>query len=187
MTTCRLDELAGVLQSTLDRAQEEIDQQHAKRLSRVIKLNRQGEPEYLSWECRLPAGDGSERNLQLLQLPWASLTHSETLEISELSIEVAFRIGKTPSRKVEDSSFTVTPVNRKSSPKDTTHQLKLSVNRQKPWANVTIDGEDIEQFPIEQLTEQMEKKCKRQRRWAVLIILALLGLTAAAAFFLGYF
>ena len=190
MTTYRLDELAKALQSTFDVSREKIDKQQTERLSRVINIDPLGQPEFLSWECRLPSGDGGERTFEMLRLPWASLCRTETMNIAELSIELDCKVGKTSRRKDTGRALlTATSTKQNNSTKENTHRIKLSVNQQQPEASVSIDGATVDAFLAEQLSpeqEQKEQVRKRRNRLTAIIILASLCLVAAVVYVILY-
>lgn len=190
MTTYRLDELAKALQSTFDGSREKIDKQQTERLSKVININSLGQPEFLSWECRLPSGDGGERNFEMLRLPWAGLCQTETIDIAELSIELDCKVRKTSRRKdIDQAPLTATPTRQDNPTKENTHRIKLSVNQQQPEASVSIDGATVDAFLAEQLSpeqEQKEQTRKRRNCLTAIIILASLCLVAAVTYIILY-
>ncbi len=190
MTTYRLDELAKALQSTFDGSREKIDKQQTERLSKVINIDPLGQPEFLSWECRLPSGDGGERTFEMLRLPWAGLCRTETIDIAELSIELDCKVRKTSRRKDTDQApLTATPTKQDDPTKENTHRIKLSVNKQQPEASVSIDGATVDAFLAEQLSpeqEQKEQTRKRRNCLTAIIILASLCLVAAVTYIILY-
>lgn len=159
MTTYGLDELAKALRSTLIRSQESLDRKKVKRLRQTIIVDNNGHPELLTWECRLPSGDGNEQHFEVLRLPWASLSQSESVDITELSVEFNCKVRRTLQRKDKNQiSLTATPVNRGKAAKETTHSIKLSVSQQEPETFVSINETTIDDFLAEQLSPEQERQ-----------------------------
>lgn len=188
MTDYRLDELADALHSTLRGSQEKIDRQNEERLKKVIHLDSQGDPESLNWECRLPAGDGSERNISLLRMPWESLEQTQAVNISELSIELNCKIKKTARRKEgQKPPLTATPIPWDES-KEETHRIKLSASLQQPETTVSIDGTSVESYIDEQLSaEQQDIERPREKHHKLTIVLVLILLILGLIALLIYF
>lgn len=186
MATYNVDKLALALKATLDGSQETIDKQQAEQLKKIIDIDQRGHPEFLTWECRLPSGDGGERDYELLRLPWASFLESEKLDIAKLSIELNCRI-KENSQHPETgrTQLTAIPAKRGSSGKEGVHRIKWSASNQQQEASVSIDGAPIEYFLTEQLfpKQQRKKKTKKRCRYqSVMIVLAILCLLAVAVY-----
>jgi hypothetical protein len=186
MTTYGLDELAKALQSTLIRSQEGLDRKKEKRLRQTIIVDNNGHPEFLTWECRLPSGDGNEQHFEVLRLPWTSLSQTESLDITGLSVELNCKVRRTPRRKDKSQiSLTATPINRGKAAEETTHSIKLSVSQQEPETFVSIDGTTIDDFLAEQLSpkqEQQELALKKRYPLTRKIIFSLICLIAAIAY-----
>ena len=190
MTLHRLDEVAKALSMTLDQSRGNIHQKQVHRLTTTINIDRQGYPESLVWECRLPSGDGGARDFKMLRLPWASLYRAEAVDITELSIEVDCLIKKKSRWATQQQeSLTAIPVNKHRPAKEQTHRIKLSAATQEPETAVSIDGLTVEEFLIEWdcLEQKQKEPAQKKRRWLVaMCILALFCLAAAAAYLVLY-
>lgn len=186
MTIYRVDELAKTLQSTLAGSQESLDWQQAKRIRRTIIVDDQGEPEFLTWECRLPADDGNEQHFEMLRLPWTSLSQTESLGITELSIEFDCKVRKeSRRRKKNQAALTASPIKSGKAAKKATHHIKLSASKHEPETSVNIDGMAIEDFLAEQLSPEQEQKelaLKKRHYLTATIILTLACLVAAISY-----
>ncbi len=191
MASNRLDDVANALRDSFEKSQETIAQQQSSRLSRLINMDEQGEPDYLTWECRLPAGDGQERNFELLRMPYASLSHTQTYDIAEVSIELDCKIKKNKAQnKQSQPTFTATPVKREEANQEELHRLKLKINNQQPEPTVKIDNETIDAFFAEQLSAKQlakERTQKKRKILTVAFVLTTLFLAVAAVTYFLYF
>ena len=181
MKTYRLDELAQALCLTLHCSQKKIDQGVANRLSKVIDMDKQGQPESLVWECRLPAGDGGERTVEMLRLPWAILCQTKTVDITMVSIEFDCKVKKIHGKKDNGkASFTATPMSLDRSSKKGTHRIKVCVTDQDKEAWVDINGGTAENFISERLSPDHEQKEQRRKRRNHLISIIILSISCLA-------
>lgn len=141
MTTNGLQELYQSLQLTASNAQQKLNEQQTNRLRSVINVDQKGQPEFISWECSLPTGDGTTRNHQMLRLPLVSLYPAESLKITELSLEFGCKIKEQkPTENKPHAKYKITPLSHRSD-NNKSHTIKLiarDTNDYMPQS--TIDG-----------------------------------------------
>lgn len=189
MTTCRLDEVGQALAAALERGQAQINRNQLRRLNATITVDRQGRPEFLAWECRVPTGDGGERPFALLRLPWASLCHTETLQLSELSIELDCAVSAAPGEAGQQAVLQAVPVMKRPAAPGKTHRVKLSARPLASHAVVSIDDLPVENFlRAQDLAGQTSKEEAGLRRFLLgaLLVAGALCATAAVACLVFY-
>lgn len=162
MTTNGLDELLKSIHSTADNVQKKMEEQQTDRLRSIINADKNGQPEFLTWECRLPSGDGGKRTYEILRLPWASLYPAESMGIKELSIEFDCDI-KEVKRKITSSQpeYMITPVSHKRSDKKHGHKLKLVAQS----INDFIPESTIDELPINDFLNRLDEQPPNQEKW----------------------
>jgi len=133
------------LQSSLSNAQKKLETRQAEYLQSLININDEGSPEYISWYCELPAGDGSVKNQELLRMPLVSLFPSESIEISELSIDFNCAIKREKKKTETDvSHYRVTQLERTKA-KQNLFKINLSIeNDYQP--EVTINDVPVDNY-----------------------------------------
>jgi len=162
MTTNGLDELLKSIHSAADNAQKKMEEQQSDRLRSIINADQNGQPEFLTWECRLPSGDGGKRTHEILRLPWASLYPTESMGIKELSIEFDCNINEV-KRKATNSQpeYMITPVSHKRSDKKHEHKLKLVAQS----INDFIPESTIDELPINDFLNRLDDQPSNQEKW----------------------
>ncbi len=158
MTRPDLDDLQTTLQSARVKTQRALDQYEFGALSRVFDVDESGKPAFVVWQCRLPSGDGGERNHEMLRLPWDSFFESETL-LKEISVSFDCDISKETSgdgRTTE--SYMLRP--HKSDRSGCRHRFEMKLDADKhDVAEVTMDG-----APLDQFIEQPEVASRLERQ-----------------------
>lgn len=162
MEVNELDALSKSLQSISSNAQKNLETRQTNRLRNLINVDSSGEPEFISWECMLPAGDGSERNHELLRIPLASLYQSEDVVISELSIEFDCRIEKTKSASVNvKNAYKIVPTRTKPDKHNKNHSLKTMSCAANNYQPVTA----IDNIPIDDYFDCIETDASPRKNW----------------------
>lgn len=189
MANIDINDVIKGMQSSMDRAQEKVDQRQKRLLEHLIEMGEDGEPKSLSWVSRLPSGDGGQRAYELVRLPWASLRSAASMKIDALSVDFDCYVDQTPS---EDSPraprLTVTPTGKTKEKDPQVHNLKINLN--------STDEDDAEIFLDEHLIkpagsrdmaiprEILEPVRQRGHRtlwgWKSVVALLLIGLSMAA-------
>ena len=183
MTAYRLDEFVKSLQSTVDKTQKTLDEQQADGLRKVVNLDQNGQPEFLTWECRLPSGDGGKRTYEMLRMPWASLYPSESMEVTELSVEFNCDIKKAkPSSADSQPKYTVTPTRHKQADKKQGHEFKMHLKATDDFApETTIDELPLDDFlnGLDDPASDEAKRYSQETKNRNLLFLLLILLIAA--------
>ena len=162
MTTNGLDELLKSIQLTADNAQNKMEERHSDRLRKIINADKNGQPEFLTWECRLPSGDGSKRSYEILRLPWACLYPTESMGIKELSLEFDCDIKKVKRTSTSSQAeYMITPVSHKRSDKKHGHKLKLVTQS----INDFIPESTIDELPIDDFLDRLEDQSANKKQW----------------------
>lgn len=162
MKTCDVDDLAKSLRSVAGIAQRTLDREH-NRLSTTIDVDAEGKPQYVNWECRLPSGDGNDRQYHLLKIPWESFYTDEHLCISEVSVEFGCTIKKKTSADSVDH-YLLQPTEipdttgENGKKKDTGSRCTIRISRENDFiAETFVDEQKLEDF-LEQEAEVAEEK-----------------------------
>ncbi len=109
MTRPDLDDLHATLRSACSQTRQRLDDYELGTLSRVFDVDADGKPAFVVWQCRLPSGDGGERNYEMLRLPWDSFIESETV-LAELSVSFDCEISKqVTGEHGQPASYTLKP------------------------------------------------------------------------------
>jgi len=132
MNSCSVDTMAKSLGSLAAIAQKRLDDERS-RLSATIAVDGEGQPKHVSWECKLPSGDGIQRQQSLLKIPWESFYVDEPMSITEVSLEFECSVKKTKAKDSMDH-YLITPKNtgtgspHEKKPKKTELVFKLTLN-----------------------------------------------------------
>ncbi len=187
MKTENMEDIVGALQATVRKAQASLDADfaQAKRLRKVIDIDEDGQPEFLTWECRLPSGDGGERNHTILRLPWPSLNPTESYHVTELSLQFDGELKERRSRRAGPATdLLLKPIRATRSGRQGTMRFSLTLAEANEFApDVTIDERPLDDF-LEALDaptssgKPHNKLARRAARWIGLIIAALAILLA---------
>lgn len=147
------------LQSTLTNAQKKIDTQQEKYLQSLINLGDDGMPEYISWHCDLLAGDGSVKKQELLRIPLVGLFSSESLEITELSIDFNCDIKKQKKKTDADASrYLISPLGRS---EENQNQFRVNASIEDDYLpEVTINEE-----PIDDYLQSLDAELRNKPKW----------------------
>jgi hypothetical protein len=185
MEANRLDEMANILQLTARKVQAKLDEKQTDRLRKLISIGEDGQPEALSWECRLPSGDGGERTYNILRLPWASLNPPQRMVIKELSLEFACDVKKSKSRASNaPEEYRIIPTGSIPTDKAHAHNFKLVASADNDYLpELTINEQTIEEF-LDDFDEQLVEKKRRRLKilWGAIIAVSTLGLAAFIMF-----
>jgi len=189
MATYRLHELAEALVSSFGRSQKKIDRHMARGIGKVIQMDNQGRPESLVWECRVPTGTGEDQTFEMLRLPWTSLTQTQGVKISEISITLDCNVEKKPSTKEgADQTKITTPPKALPGKRKKNHLVKLCVTHPQEKAVVFIDKKPIEDFHPGPLSDgQAPEKSHRKKRTALRLIWLIPALIFTLAGIVFYF
>lgn len=188
MTANGLQALYKSLQSTASNAQQQLDEKQTNNLRSVINLDQKGEPEYISWECSVPAGDGSTRAHQILRLPLASLYPAESLKITELSLEFGCRIKEQKSTaEKSQAKYKISPTRHRAD-NNKNHTLKLIARETSDYMpQSTIDGmptsDYLEYFSRQQSLIKKKHPFARMVIRTILFLLILMMVDLAFMFF----
>jgi hypothetical protein len=162
MTTNGLDELLKSIQLTADNAQKKMEERQSDRLRSIINVDQNGQPESLTWECRLPSGDGGKRTHEILRLPWALLYPAESMGIKELSIEFDCDIKKVKQTSTSSQpEYMITPMGHKRSDKKYGHNLKLVAQA----INDFVPESTIDELPIDDFLDRLDEFSSDRKKW----------------------
>ena len=150
MTNPDLDGLRKSLQAAGDKTQQAIDRHECGILSSYFDVDEQGKPAFFVWQCRLPAGDGRERNHEMLRLPWTDFQESEHA-LKEISIAFDCEITRDESGDSEQvAQYTLRPQPPGGS--HPRHQFKMTLGEDNDFVvESAIDG-----VPLDVFLEQTE-------------------------------
>lgn len=156
-----LQDLYQSLQLTASNAQQKLNAQQTNRLRSIINLDQEGQPEFISWQCQLPAGDGGVRTHEMLRLPLASLYPTEGMEITELSLEFGCKIKEQKQRKKEPKTqYKITTISHVPD-NNKNHTFKLIAQETNDYVpQSTIDGMPTCDY-LEHVSQQNLKNKKR--------------------------
>jgi len=162
MTTNTLDQLIKSFQLTASNAHDKIEQRQYDRLRSVINADQNGEPEFITWECKLPSGDGGERRYEILRVPWASLYPPEGVEITEVSMEFGCDIKNLKRKKTgSQAEYLITPVSHKRAKNNEGHTLKLVART----SNEFIPESTIDEQPIGDYLDRLDALSSNEKKW----------------------
>ncbi len=162
MTAYRLDEFVKSLQSTADKTQKTLDDQQADGLRKVVNLDQNGQPEFLTWECRLPSGDGGKRTYEMLRMPWASLYPSESMGVTELSVKFNCDIKKArPGSQKSQPKYTLTPTRHKQADKKQGHEFKIDIKATNDFVSETT----IDKLPLDDFLDRLDDSVPDKETW----------------------
>jgi hypothetical protein len=151
MNSRRVDTIAESLGSLAAIAQKRLDDGR-NRLSATIAVDGEGQPQHVSWECKLPSGDGTERQHSLLKIPWESFYVDEPMSITEVSLEFECSIKKIKTNESMDH-YLITAKNTgdgSSEEKKTGHVFKLTLNSENDFTpELLLNEQGLEEY-IEQ-------------------------------------
>jgi hypothetical protein len=97
MPTSEFDSFLDSLYSSVDSAQEKINEQQLGKLRRLIEGNKDGEPKAITWMYCVQDKDNGKGEYKM-ELPLLSLRSNQTFRVSEVSIEFDSTISK-PNKK----------------------------------------------------------------------------------------
>lgn len=187
METNRLDEIANSLQQIARKVQARLDEKQTEKLRKLIQVGKDGQPESLCWECRLPSGDGGEHNFSILRIPWASLNPPQHSLIKELSIEFPCDVKKTKSHAPdEQQEYMIVPTGNTPSDKHNEQYLKLVVKANNDYIpELTINDQTIDEF-LDNFDQQLLDKKRHRSKivWGIVATLGVLFLAAMIAIFI---
>jgi hypothetical protein len=162
MKSCSVDKLAESLSTLAAVAQKQMIDDR-KRLSATIDMDAEGTPKYVTWECKVPSGDGRERQHSLLKIPWESFYEDEPMSITEMSVEFGCTIHKETARDAIEH-YILKPKNtgnKNTFDKRTTgsgHIFKLILNDENAFSpEISIDGQRCDEY-FEQNKQAAYKK-----------------------------
>ncbi len=162
MTAYRLDEFVKSLQSTADKTQKTLDEHQAAGLRKVVNLDQNGQPEFLTLECRLPSGDGGKRTYEMLRMPWASLYPPESMGVTELSVEFNCDIKKArPGSQNSQPKYTLTPTKQKQADKKQGHEFKVHIKATNDFASETT----IDKLPLDDFLDRLDGSAPDKEKW----------------------
>jgi len=140
-----LEDLREALLSAGDKTRHSLDNHELGVLSRVFDVDENGKTTFVVWECRLPSGDGGERNYEILRLPWDSLLQSENA-LKEISIAFDCEIDKDQTTDDEKPAhYRLRP--QKPDPSRPLHQFKMRLEAEHDYvAEATMDGVPLDVF-----------------------------------------
>lgn len=163
MKTCSVDSLAKSLGSLAGIAQKRMSDEQ-NRLSTTIDVDSEGEPRYVNWECRLPSGDGRDRELSLLKIPWESFYTNDPLSITEISVEFDCTIKKKSSAGSVEQ-YLLKPKNQiagkrdSGKPKRGEHRFKIMLTRENDFtAETYLDDQPLEDFLDQEASAEEERR-----------------------------
>ncbi len=196
MTRPDLADLQASLRAACGETRRKLDDYELGTLSRVFDVDANGRPAFVVWQCRLPSGDGGERNYEMLRLPWDGFLQNETM-LKELSISFDCEISRQDaSKKGEAATYTVR-LKKAGRSGVQQHRFEMKLDADNDYlAETTMDG-----VPLELFLEQPEVLAEFERLpftrdlWfglkgikpALLELLAIfLGLAAPIVLWLSY-
>lgn len=152
-----LDDLQATLLSARVKTQRALDKHELGALSRVFDVDESGNPAFVVWQCRLPSGDGGDRNYEMLRLPWDSFFESEHL-LKEISVSFDCDISKEASGTGgAPESYMLRP--RKPDRSGLRHRFEMKLDADNDYvAEVTMDG-----APLDLFLEQPEVASRLER------------------------
>jgi hypothetical protein len=184
-----LDTLMQGIQSSVSEAQRRLDRRQERLLKQLIDIGRDGEPESLSWVCRLPSGTGGQSDVEMLRLPWASLRSAEAVRIGCLSVSLDCRVDQSKTRTDAEPEVRLRPVARAKKNTGDVHRLLITAGETDGFqAEARLDGQLFKAAGDEKILlpretlHQWVREFHRARRlsglkWAVLLMIGLLALT----------
>ncbi len=150
MKRCSVDKLEKSLCSLAALAQKRMIDDRS-RLSATIDIDAEGQPKYVNWECRVPSGDGKQRQQSLLKIPWESFYTDEPLSITELSVEFECTIHQEKAKDSTDHYILKPHGTRESAGEKQTansvHLFKIALNADNEFSpERSIDSQNSEEY-----------------------------------------
>jgi hypothetical protein len=184
-----LDTLMQGVQSSASEAQRRLDRRQERLLKQLIDIGRDGEPESLSWVCRLPSGTGGQRAVEMLRLPWASLRSAEAMRIARLSVSLDCRVDQSKTQPDAEPEVRLRLVSRAKKNAGDVHRMRITAGETDCFqAEARLDGQLFKAIGDEKILlpretlHQWVRDSRRIRRmsglkWAVLLMIGLSAFT----------